>query len=259
MASRTAAGPSRSRTPSASSGCRRSASSPCSGRGSAESGRSSGRGSSRRQSSRTASPRRKSPRHGPGLVARLIRAFGRLLRAIWMGIAHLIGGAARRLGHGARDLDPAHRRDGLGLLSIAAAILVAASAWWGLSGTFGDVVHGLVAGTVGALDWLLPFALIALAWRLLRHPDRNAPVGRLFIGWVCVALGLLGIVHVANGTPLPPEGATAMRGAGGFLGFLAAGPLVSAVGPYVAVALLALLTGFGALVVSGTPLHLIPE
>ena len=50
-----------------------------------------------------------------------------------------------------------------------------------------------------------------------------------------------------------------MRGAGGFLGFLAAGPLVSAVGPYVAVALLALLTGFGALVVSGTPLHLIPE
>src|SRR5512133_1484778 len=59
-----------------------------------------------------------------------IRAIG----GVWMGMAHLTGGAARRVGSGARDLDPAHRRDGLGLLLIGLAIVVAAREWWGLAG-----------------------------------------------------------------------------------------------------------------------------
>src|SRR5690606_33952203 len=71
----------------------------------------------------------------------------RMVRGVWMGGAHLVGGAARRIGQGARDLDPAHRRDGVAFALLALAVVVAAREWWGLSGAAGDVVHNAVAGT----------------------------------------------------------------------------------------------------------------
>src|SRR5665647_3197136 len=56
----------------------------------------------------------------------------RAVRATWMGIAHVVGGTARRIGHSASELEPEHRRDGMGLFLLALAVLVAASEWWGL-------------------------------------------------------------------------------------------------------------------------------
>jgi len=50
-----------------------------------------------------------------------------------------------------------------------------------------------------------------------------------------------------------------MHGAGGLLGYLVSGPLAAAVTPWVAAPLLALLAAFGVLVITGTPLHRIPE
>src|SRR3954452_24709055 len=73
----------------------------------------------------------------------------RAIAGVWMGTAHLVGGTARKVGSGARELDPAHRRDGLGLLLIGLAIVVAAREWWGLPGRVGDGVHAVVAGTFG--------------------------------------------------------------------------------------------------------------
>ncbi|MGB3014840.1 MAG: hypothetical protein WBB41_09485, partial [Candidatus Nanopelagicales bacterium] len=43
-----------------------------------------------------------------------VRAVVRALVAAWFGTAHFLGAAVRRVGRGARDLDPALRRDGLG-------------------------------------------------------------------------------------------------------------------------------------------------
>ncbi len=54
--------------------------------------------------------------------------------AIWLGIAHVIGAIARGIGKSARDLDPAHRRDGLGLLYLSLAIVVAAVVWFDVAG-----------------------------------------------------------------------------------------------------------------------------
>ena len=54
----------------------------------------------------------------------------RAVRATWMGLAHVAGGTVRRIGHSAGDLEPEHRRDGIGLLLLALAALVAASEWW---------------------------------------------------------------------------------------------------------------------------------
>ena len=75
----------------------------------------------------------------------------RFARGLWMGSAHLLGGTARRLGDSARDLDPVHRRDGLGLLLIGISLVVAAREWWRMPGVVGQVIHAVVAGTFGVV------------------------------------------------------------------------------------------------------------
>ncbi|HTY73471.1 MAG TPA: DNA translocase FtsK [Actinomycetes bacterium] len=211
---------------------------------------------------RPAAKRRKPRRTGPGPLARLVRGIGRGLAALWLGIAHLLGGTVRRLGRGARsqarDLDPAHRRDGLGLLLVAAAILAAAGVWWRLSGGVGTAVRAIVAGGLGRLAWVAPLLLVAVAVRLLRNPARTSPTGRAVIGWTALLLGVTGMLHVAAGTPQATDGATAMRAGGGWMGYLLAVPLTSAVTGLVAFPLLALLAVFGLLVITGTPVHAVP-
>jgi len=196
------------------------------------------------------------------VISRTFRALGRGIRGIWLGIAHLIGGIARRIGSGARDgaaaLDPAQRRDGFGLLLIGVAVLTAAVAWWGLGGPVGGFVRAVAVGGAGSLAWVLPFLLAAWAWRVLRHPDRNAPGGRIVIGWAAVLLGVLGLAHVAHGTPQPGGGADLMRAGGGWVGWIASAPLVAGVTPYVAAPLLAMVAVFGVLVLTGTPVHQVP-
>src|SRR5512144_2802962 len=73
----------------------------------------------------------------------------RLLRGLWLGLAHVIGALARRIGSSARDLDPAHRRGGIGLALLGLATLVAAVEWWDLQGPVGHAVHAIVSGTFG--------------------------------------------------------------------------------------------------------------
>ena len=96
----------------------------------------------------------------------------RAVRGAWMGVAHMVGAGARRVGHSARDLDPELRRDGIGLALIGLAIVVAASEWWGLAGPVGRVVHAVVAGSLGRVGLALPLVVVGLGVRLLRHPQQ---------------------------------------------------------------------------------------
>ena len=45
-----------------------------------------------------------------------VRKTSGILGRFWMFIAHALGGAIRFVFRGAKELDPAHRRDGIGLL-----------------------------------------------------------------------------------------------------------------------------------------------
>ncbi|MGI8615076.1 MAG: DNA translocase FtsK [Nocardioidaceae bacterium] len=199
-------------------------------------------------------------RSGPGPAARLLRAIGRGLRALWLGVASLLGKIARSVGGAARDLDPAHRRDGVGLTFIGAAVVVAASVWWQLPSAVGDIVRTVVAGSVGVLGWGLPLVLVLVAWRILRDPDANGPVGRQVIGWGAMTFGVLGLVHIAHGLPRPADGSAAMREAGGAVGYLASALVVGLFRTnLVAIPLLVLLAVFGVLVVTATPVHAVPQ
>src|SRR5215470_8860960 len=175
--------------------------------------------------------------------------------AAWMATAHAAGFAARAYGKHARDLDDAHRRDGLGLAFLAAAVLAAAVTWGHLGSGLGRLLGHLIYGLSGRGALVIPVLLGLLAWRLLRHPDRNSETARVVIGWSALLVGALGLVHVANGTPGPSAGAPALRAAGGLIGFAVSAPLVAGLTAWVAVPVLALVTGFGVLVITGTPVH----
>ncbi|HEY2443296.1 MAG TPA: hypothetical protein VGI31_09200, partial [Streptosporangiaceae bacterium] len=59
---------------------------------------------------------------------------------LWMLLAHGLGAAARGIGRSARGLEPAHRRDGIGLTAIGAAIIVASATWWHLDNPVGRLM-----------------------------------------------------------------------------------------------------------------------
>ncbi len=183
----------------------------------------------------------------------------RLVRACWLGLAHAIGAVFRGMGRGAKNLDPAHRKDGLALLLLGLALVIAAGTWSNLSGPVGDLVELLVTGAFGRLDLVVPILLGGIAIRLIRHPERPEANGRIVIGLSALVVGVLGQVAMACGSPGRDDGLAAIQDAGGYLGWTASKPLIFTVGQTLAVALLALLTVFGLLVVTATPVNAIPQ
>lgn len=220
--------------------------------------RSSGsRGTATRPANRRSSaPRKTSARgktKGGGLPLPL-----RAVRGTWMGMAHVAGGAVRRVGTSARELEPEHRRDGLGFFLIGLSILVAAREWWAFEGALGDVGHAVVAGTFGRVAYAVPLALLFLGIRFLRAPQEGSANSRIGVGLGALAFAASGLAHVAAGIPTPPQGADGMRDGGGIIGFLASSPLEAAVSVYGTVPILLMLGFFGLLVMTATPVHMIP-
>ncbi|WP_199806339.1 DNA translocase FtsK [Streptomyces sp. MUSC 125] len=183
----------------------------------------------------------------------------RLVRALWLGLAHATGAVFRGIGQGAKNLDPAHRKDGVALLLFGVALIVAAGTWADLKGPVGDLVEILVTGAFGRLDLLVPILLAVIAVRLIRHPERPEANGRIVIGLSALVVGVLGQVHIACGSPARSGGMQAIRDAGGLIGWAAATPLTYTMTDVLAVPLLVLLTIFGLLVVTATPVNAIPQ
>ncbi|MFB9250968.1 DNA translocase FtsK 4TM domain-containing protein [Sphaerisporangium melleum] len=200
----------------------------------------------------------------PDPIGWVFLAIGRLFIGVWLLLAGAIGTAARAFGQQARELDPAHRRDGLGLAVLGGAIVLAAMTWRQAKGTVATVVDAVLRGAVGSLAWSVPILLALVAWRLLRHPDQNADTGRMMIGWTALLAGLLGIIHVANAVPYPSgpaatDGMDKVSAAGGMVGFIVSAPPASILPAFITIPLLLMLSGFGVLVITATPVHRVPE
>ncbi|MCW2854733.1 MAG: ftsK [Marmoricola sp.] len=143
---------------------------------------------------------------------------------------------------------------------VALAVVVAASVWWQLPGSVFAGTRAAVAGSVGLLAWFVPLMLCYIAWRNMRDPEANGPAGRQIVGWGALLFGVLGIIHIANGSPKPKLGDTTdLQQAGGALGFVVAKLLTDLLhSGYVVVPLLVLLSVFGVLVVTATPVYQVP-
>lgn len=182
---------------------------------------------------------------------------GRGVGALWMGLAHSVGWAARGVGRQAataKEIDPEHRRDGAGLLLLGLAILVGVAVWFGSAGPVGQWLADSTHLFLGGLAVLLPLLLLYGAVRLMRKPADPEHRGRTLVGWTAIVIATAALLHVSQ---RPDEGT--FDEAGGLLGYAFGALLERAVTAWVAVPLLVLLFVFGFLVITATPINKIPE
>src|SRR4051794_41392610 len=116
-------------------------------RGRATSTRGAATTRARKAAPRKAAPRKPAPRRRttatrarPSVGAVVAGGVGRGIGALWMGVAHSVGWAARGVGKQAataKEIDPEHRRDGAGLLMLGLAILIGVAVWVGSAGPVG--------------------------------------------------------------------------------------------------------------------------
>ena len=224
-----------------------------SGRGTPRQARNAAKQRAAQARQRAASARRRQlTGAGFGLV-------GRAIIGIWMGIAHAIGWVMRGLGRqaaSARELDPEHRRDGGGLALFGLALLLAVAVWGNSGGPAGRGLSEAARLFLGSIAAALPVLFVVGGARLMRgaaDPDHR---GRALVGWSSLFVGAAGLLHLGFGAPSRGD---EMARAGGLLGWAGGGLLARAVSGWVAVPLLVLLSIFGLLVVTATPVNRIPE
>jgi DNA segregation ATPase FtsK/SpoIIIE, S-DNA-T family len=176
----------------------------------------------------------------------------------WNLLARGAGGIARSVAkpEEAEPLAPEHRRDGVGLAVLGLAIVLGAAAWSNGIGPVGEALTAGVRWVVGSLVMVLPVVLFFAALRLLRRGPRPEARGRLAIGWLCTIAAVLGIAQVVGTSAAPAAG---RPGSGGLVGWAVGAPLEAGVGMAVAIILLVLVTFFGLLVITATPVHQIPQ
>jgi S-DNA-T family DNA segregation ATPase FtsK/SpoIIIE len=175
------------------------------------------------------------------------------LRALWRAMAKTLGAAIRTVTRSARDLDPEHQRDGVGLLLLISALISAAASWWHLDNLFGRAAYSFFYGAVGRLAILTPVLLAFFAFRFFKSPDDKAANGRIIIGSLLLITSSTALVHIINPTSVG-TGATAMREGGGWIGYGISTPLVALVTDILAIPILILIFLFSLLVVTATPL-----
>ncbi|HEX6402054.1 MAG TPA: DNA translocase FtsK [Pseudonocardiaceae bacterium] len=180
---------------------------------------------------------------------------GRDLPGAWSVLARGAGKLARALGR-TRQLEPAHRRDGLALGVIAVAVVAAAAVWWTAGGPIGAGLQQALSALFGAASVALPVVLAGVGVTLMRTEPDVAARPRRTVGTLLLTLGTLGLWHLAAGAPADAVGRARAAGA---VGYLVAEPLVDGFTVWVAVPLLALLAGYGLLVLTGTPVRAVPE
>ncbi|MEO3828658.1 DNA translocase FtsK [Actinomadura sp. B10D3] len=199
------------------------------------------------------------PPRKPDPIPLAILGFFQLLFKLYLLAAVAVGSVFRAYGNGARNLDPEHRRDGLGLALLGSSIVLASVTWFRPDGVVTIALEKLVRGGLGIMAMAMPVLLALLAWRTLRHPEHHEDTGRIVIGITALGVGVLGILHISAGVPSPAKDMDGVRAAGGVVGWLVSAPLEAALSGWVAVPLLLLLSGFGLLVVTATPIAKVPE
>ena len=128
-------------------------------------------------------------------------ALGRGLAAVWRFIAKILGNSVRFIARGARDLDPAHQRDGMAFLILILALVATAGTWFHADNIVGRAVYAFIYGGFGRIGFATPVVLIYFAFKLFRTPEDKAAIGRVVVGTLTLLLSSTGISHLLNGSP----------------------------------------------------------
>ncbi len=184
-------------------------------------------------------------------------ALARGIAAIWRFIAKILGNSVRFIARGARDLDPAHQRDGLAFLILIFALIATAGTWFHADNLVGRAVYSFIYGGFGRIGFFTPVVLIYFAFKLFKAPEDKAAIGRTVVGTLALLLSSTGLSHLLNGSI--GTGATAMRHGGGWIGYGVTTPLVSLMTSVLTYPVLVILFIFGLLVFTATSVSQVAE
>ncbi len=178
------------------------------------------------------------------------------LGGLWRILAKTLGSAIRFVARGARDLDPAHQRDGAALLVLLISLAAFAGTWFHADNLVSRNLYSFFFGAFGVIGFSSPLVLLYFAVRLFRKPEDSQATGRITVGTLLLILSSTGLAHLLNGSlgSINPTGATAIRDGGGQIGYWVAKPLVALMTSLLAYPLLIVLFFFGILVITATPL-----
>ncbi len=153
-------------------------------------------------------------------------------------------------------------RDALGIGLMVLAGLAVLSVWFDAAGPLGEAFSRLLHTAFGLAAVLFP--IVGLGWGIALLRDRSPEERmRMFIGFVIMSLGVLGLLSILRGGPgvFAPRLDTRIRGvgpipglsdAGGFVGAVAAAPLSKVVSPAGAFLVDLGLATIGTLIMTGT-------
>ncbi len=169
-----------------------------------------------------------------------------------MGLAHVVGGAARLFGK--ETLAKDERRDGVPFLLIVLAVIGAIVEWFTPSQ---DVAIALDNYTFGGLfarvAFALPVIMLIFAVWLFRHPSSVHDNTRLGIGATIMLSSVSVLCHVFGGQPEPADGAGALAAGGGVIGWMLAWPFASIGATWFAVILASGLLFLSLFIITKTP------
>lgn len=140
-------------------------------------------------------------------------------------------------------------RDGAALAVFALAVVLAGTVWFKVGGTVGDLVASAITWGIGAGAFIVPIALVFVAWVLMVGvTTTQRSRGRLWLGVGIIVLAVFGIIHIIAGLPSDAEGRSH---ASGMLGAIVGGPMEVGFSKYIAIPLLLLAVVYGALQLTG--------
>lgn len=175
-----------------------------------------------------------------------------LLTRSWLGLAHVVGGAARLFGK--ESLTKDERRDGVPFFIFVLAVLGAVIEWFNPADTVAIALDSYTfGGLFGRVAFALPVIMLLFAVWLFRHPSSVHDNGRIGIGLVVLLTSVSALCHIFGGQPQPAAGIETLAHGGGVLGWVLAAPLLAVGTAWLATPVVAILLLLSLFILTKTP------
>jgi S-DNA-T family DNA segregation ATPase FtsK/SpoIIIE len=175
-----------------------------------------------------------------------------LLSSAWLGLAHVVGGAARVLGK--ETLAKDERRDGFPFLIFVLAVIGAVVEWFNPTDSIATALDAYTfGGLFGRVAYALPVIMLVFAVWLFRHPSSVHDNTRIGIGLGLLLTTISALCHIFGGRPQAADGITLLAKAGGVIGWVVAGPLLAIGTAWLAVPLVSILLLLSLFIMTKTP------
>ncbi|MGA0568669.1 DNA translocase FtsK 4TM domain-containing protein [Rathayibacter sp. KR2-224] len=175
-----------------------------------------------------------------------------ILAKAWLGLAHVVGGAARAFGP--EKLAKEERRDGLPFFIILLAVAGAVVEWFLIDNAVAQQLDAWTfGGLFGRVAFGLPVVMLLLAVWLFRHPASVHDNTRIGIGLALLLVTVSALCEIFSARPQPSDGIAELAKAGGVIGWMVGAPLVAVATPFGAAAIVIVVLALSVLIITKTP------